>query len=145
MVIILPQVRSSPGGKAAQTALGRQQDLQETQANCPVERDHRRMRDGVQWESRASSKSVRGELAALTNSISRLEDEKKKLEAELGQLKFDFRERENKYAAAVVRARSLAMRWPVTISGWSAFKARHSNWKSRIGTVWLNWMPPRPT
>jgi len=51
------------------------------------------MRDGVQWKVERLEKR-RGELAALTNSISRLEDEKKKLEAELGQLKFDFRERE---------------------------------------------------
>lgn len=96
------------GGKPGQTALGRRQDMAEVTSQ--IEQVGERI-NLSETEFDFNLKSLQGckeESVAIDKAMRRLEDEKLKLDAELGQMKFDFRERDNKYSAAISQARGIS-------------------------------------
>jgi chromosome segregation protein len=95
------------GGKAAPGVLGRRQDLNSvedliSQLGAKISELELEQQSAI-----ASLQSSRSDQSEIEKSIRRLEDDCKKVEAELGQLKFDFKERESKYAVALNQAESL--------------------------------------
>ena len=95
------------GGKIAPTALGRKKDL-------AVIGDHineisLRIEEAVSGfdENLGLLQSRREELVDLEKTLRRLDDERQRIDADLRQLRFDFRERETRYADALGQARNI--------------------------------------
>jgi chromosome segregation protein len=95
------------GGKSGQTVLGRRQDLAEVTSQISQLNELIISLEGKFAENLKTLQSQRDEQAANDKTIRRFEDDKRKIDAELGQLKFDFKERDNKYSAAIGQARSI--------------------------------------
>lgn len=99
-LVILPSAMFS-GGKAVKGILGRRYDLQELkeksdELSYEVNQEEERLD-----EERGTLDKIRGELAERGKKITELDVDKNKIEAELAQINFDFRQKENEHSAAV--------------------------------------------
>ena len=102
LVIMPPAIIS--GGKAAQTVIGRRQDLGAISAL--IEELSTRI-EKTENDIAAKQRALQidnDEYESLEKSLGHTDIEKRKVDAELGQMKFDFKERQTKYAAAVDQA-----------------------------------------
>ncbi|UCC80478.1 MAG: chromosome segregation protein SMC [Candidatus Zixiibacteriota bacterium] len=99
-LVILPSAMFS-GGKAIGGILGRRYDLQEIkdkleELSCEVNKEEGRLD-----EEREKLDKIHDELDDRGKKIAELDVDKNKIEAELAQMNFDFRQKENEHSAAV--------------------------------------------
>lgn len=95
------------GGKAAVGVIGRRQDL--SQVKQQIEKLFGEIQHG-EMELEANTRlleKVRANSIELDKSERRCEEEKRRIDAQLGQLKFDFKERETKYSNAINQIQTL--------------------------------------
>jgi chromosome segregation protein len=96
------------GGKTVPNVVGRRQDLNEiTKAINEISDDINRIEADFNVNLQFQTK-LRDQLINIQNAEQMLEDEQRKIEAQLSQLKFDFKERETKYVAAIGQARNIS-------------------------------------
>ena len=89
------------GGNIVPSLVGRRQDLNQiikrsSELAAEIEKSETELRDNM-----IMVESMRREQVDLEKKKAQLEDEKKRLEAELGQLRFDFKENETRHSAAI--------------------------------------------
>ena len=96
------------GGKPSQTALGRRQDLSEIISHIEQISDRIRSSEAEFENNLTALQTQKDKLNSVERNLRSLDDEKRKIDAELGQLRFDFRERENHYSAAISRGRGIS-------------------------------------
>ncbi len=95
------------GGKSLTGVIGRRQDLETVniliaELSANIERI-----DSDFGENTRAVQVLKNEYSSLERNLHNLEDEKRKVDAELGQMRFDFKERETKYASAVDQAAAI--------------------------------------
>jgi chromosome segregation protein len=96
------------GGRAGQTVLGRRQDLAGILSG--VERLSDRIA-GAESEFGGKLNNLqvqRNELSGIEKGARKFVEEMRKIDADMGQLRFDFKERQNKYAAAITQASDIS-------------------------------------
>ncbi len=96
------------GGKAAQSVIGRRQDLSEVKALISELAGKIEKTEAELQENLRIHQIQKDESGILDNKLQRIDDEKRKVDAELGQMKFDFKERQTKYDAALDQASSFS-------------------------------------
>jgi chromosome segregation protein len=128
------------GGKAVAGVLGRRQDLSAVedlikQVTDKISQSELELSDNVK-----ALQTNREELGALDRNSRHLDEEKRKTEVELGQLKFDFKEREIRYASALGQAEKIAIEIRLYDDRLSGIQNEFAELdeKSRLGTQELN-------
>lgn len=88
------------GGKTSAGVLGRQQDLQSVGQRIGILKSREKDIEAKSTGNREISESLDIEIADLEKRIAGLEAESDRLAAEFNQLRFDFKEKENRYSSA---------------------------------------------
>jgi chromosome segregation protein len=95
------------GGKSSTGVIGRKQDLEAVNALMTEISANIEKTDTAFGENTRALQVLKNDCSVSERNLANIEDEKRKVDAELGQMKFDFRERETRYANAVDQATAI--------------------------------------